>query len=172
MALSDFSFNQKLILNWIAKHANGADFADTEFQDAQQWLQTFDFGTASEEVNQLYVGDRTVASGANDDIDLSGSLTNFVGETVTFSRIKLILIYNPSTLAGEILTLGGGGSNSWIAPFGASSTFKDSVYPSGLWLRTAPLDGFLVTAGSADILRVHNSGTLSVTYPIIIAGLN
>lgn len=177
MALSNLTATTQLIVNWIAKHANaaGSFFDEAKYADAISFINNFDFGagTASSQINQIYVGRRTLALATlTDDLDLSGSLTNWAGETINFTNIKLALVYNECEAAGENLWIGGGGSNSWIAPFAASSTFKDTIYPNGIWHRTAPLDGFTVTAGSGDILRIKHVGvSRNITYVIILLGI-
>jgi hypothetical protein len=47
-------------------------------------------GTGADQANLIYLAERTVASGANDDLDLAGSLTDPSGAVLTFARIKSV----------------------------------------------------------------------------------
>lgn len=177
MSLSNLSVNANIVINWLAERLNaqGQVFSPSKYSDLFSLIESLSFGagTASSQANQIYVNRRTLAPATlTDDLDLSGTLLNPWNETINFTKIKYAIIYNECEAAGENLYVGAGGSNSWVAPFGASSTFKDTIYPNGLWLRTAPLDGFPVTAGSADNLRVRHAGTTrNITYVIVLIGI-
>lgn len=130
-------------------------------------------GTGANKANQHWHDDRSLSSGANDDLDLAGGLTDIFGTTVTFTIVKAIYIKNKSTT--DALRVGGGGANEWVGattPFLATGD-KLVIPPSGeLLLQCPTAAGWPVTAGSADVLRLTHPGTTSaaLTYDIFILG--
>ena len=171
MALADFSSNLRAAANWLATHSNGTGFADTEYGDVYQRDLSLGFGTASMLANQIYAATRSVGIGANDDIDLAGSLPNFNGETINFTAIKKLIIFNRSSVDGNNLTMGGGPLHTIVAEFGASGGLANLIYPQGVEMKSFPITGFPVVAGTSDVLRIHNSGSTAIDYDIIIIGI-
>lgn len=102
-------------------------------------------------------------------IDLAGVLSDVFGASLTFAKIKGILIKAGEANVND-LVVGGAGSNAFVGPFDAAdNTFK--VRPGGYLASWAPKTGWTVTAGTGDILRLANGGSGSaVTYDIIIIG--
>lgn len=174
MALSGLTANFQALLNWLATRSNGDVFAESEFRDAYNVINAFTFGSGDNEINEIFVDQRTVSLATpTDDLDLAGFLTNVFGDLIAFTTVKAIAIVNLAATSGENLKVGGKSGNGWIAPFGASSSYYDTIYAgSGLWIRTAPLSGFTVTSGSSDVLRVSHNGSLGdITYTVIILGV-
>ncbi len=173
MSMADLTANLTAMLDWAASRANGDDFNDSVYADRLRDVQSLTFGTASSMVDNIYVDTRSVSLATpTDNLDLSGVLLNPFGEVINFSRVKGIMIVNRSEVKNDNLIVGNSGAHAWIAPFKASSTEGDTIHCSGVWLRTAPLDGYLVTAGTADNLRITHSGISSdITYDIVILGI-
>lgn len=127
-------------------------------------------GTAVDQADLIFHDRRTLTASANDDIDLAGSLVDAFGDTLTFAKIKGILIRNRSTTVGDILNIGGGSANfiNWIAA--AGDIVK--LGPGGVFLLWNPSTaGYAVTATTADILRITEAGGAnSVDYDIVLIG--
>ncbi len=92
------------------------------------------------------------------------------------AQVKQITIVNRATMAGRDLVLGAGGHPTGGAL--ASSLFDGDV-GGGLRIKAgggftiwAPLMGYAVTGGSADILRVYNAGTVAIEYDLIVKGIH
>lgn len=136
---------------------------------AQVWTN----GTGPNQTNFMYRARRTVTlATTTDDIDLAGVLTDVFGDTINFAHIKEIVILNRATVSGEDLLIGGAAANPWNQPFNGSGTAKDDCWASGIWVRSAPLSGIPVTAGSSDTLRVtHNGSADDIDYDIVIKGV-
>jgi len=171
MALDNLTANVQAVVNWYAAKSNGASFADTVDQDAIKITQAFAYGTASEQVNQIYADERTISAATPvDDIDLSGILTDFFsGDLIRFTSIKVIFVYNENQTELHILYMGG---NTGNALFRGASLCGVPVYPGGVQLLTAPFAGIPVSNGVNDVLRLeHGGGTQDITYMVIVLGV-
>jgi hypothetical protein len=126
-----------------------------------------DTGNGANQANEIYSAVRTLAGGANETLDLNGVLVDGLGGTVTFTKVKLVAIYNPGA---QDLTVGGAATNGFISIVG-SATDVIKVKPGGLLLLWAPdANGYGVTAATADQLKIANGAGTSTNYEIIIAG--
>ena len=131
-------------------------------------------GTGVDQANLIYLAERTVASGANDDIDLAGVLTDPSGAVLTFARIKTLMIINAPKAGGANttnLTIGGG-TNPVTGLLGGTTPTLGPMKPGEVLLRHASVAAGLctITAATADILRVANSAGAAATYQILIIG--
>jgi hypothetical protein len=109
------------------------------------------------------------SSGAADTWTLS-ALTDGLGRSVPFRRIRIFYLSNPNTVDGNILTVGGAASNEWTAIVGgAGQTFP--VKSLGVEVKTAlNTTGFVVTPSSSDQLKIKNAGPNPITYRIALVG--
>ena len=123
-------------------------------------------GTGNNQLDKLFHDMRTLADGANESLDLAGSLVDQFGTTITFVKIKAMLIRNLS--ATQTLTIGAG-SNPFLNWVG-DATDVIKIPPNGMFLLVAPLAGFAVVAGTGDILKVVNSAGAVCDYQIALAG--
>jgi hypothetical protein len=130
---------------------------------------SFTSGAGANQIDRVFTDQRTIAASGTDDLDLAGVLVDALGATITLARVKLIAVYAASANANNVVI--GGGTNPVTTIMGGT-TPTTIVRPGGLWLVTAPdATGYAVTAATADILRLGNSGAgTSVTYDIIIMG--
>lgn len=125
-------------------------------------------GTSNAQANLAYVGERTLASGATEDLDLAGALTSALGATITMAEVVAVLIIADAANTTN-LTIGGASSEAqlWFAAAGD----KEVIKPGGISLHYAPA-GWAITAGSADDLLIANGSGASATYQIAIIGRN
>ncbi|WP_233507239.1 hypothetical protein [Spongiactinospora gelatinilytica] len=127
-------------------------------------------GAGLNQANRIWSDQRTLAASASEDIDLAGTLTDPFGATITLARVKALIV---SATVGNVnnVVLGGAASNGWVGPFGAD-THTLAVRPGGVLALLAPdATGYAVTASTADLLHVANSGAGSgVTYQIVVVG--
>lgn len=135
----------------------------------ETFTATLTNGTGPDQADRLYYARRSVSSGSPDDIDLaSGALTDIFGSALNFTRIKGIYIRNRSTTSNEILQVGGG-SNSLVNWVGAAGDVVN-VRPGGCMFLFAPdATAYVVTGGTADVLRV-TAAAGSPSYDIVIIG--
>lgn len=127
-------------------------------------------GTGADQADQMWTDQRTIAASGTDDLDLSGSLTNALGATATFARVRALYIEAALGNTNNVL-VGGAASNQFIN-WVADATDKVVVRPGGvLLLANRDATGYAVTASTGDILRIANSGSgTSVTYNVAILG--
>ena len=135
-------------------------------------IDTLTFGTGNNQVNQVYIAQRTVAAGSDDNLDLSGSLKSPVGDTIAFTKIKLCVISIVSPDGTKSLRVGPNGvSNAFQGPWGAVTANVYNTITNFDCIVNEPIAGYTVTDGTGDILPIHNPGAGSVTYNVIILGL-
>ena len=127
-------------------------------------------GTGANQINRIYADTITLAASATQDIDLAGTLVDAIGQTVTFARVKGILIRTASANTNNVI-VGGASSNGFITWVGGA-THTVTVRPGGFLAIAAPdATAYAVTAGTGDLLRVANSSSgSSVTFDLVIVG--
>lgn len=127
----------------------------------------FTDGVGANQCNQHWHDRRTLAGGASETLDLSGSLTQFQGTTVTLSRIKVLYIYNRSTTKVLTIDPDPAGVDGWTAFITDNLVLR----PGGAILATAPdATGWTVAGGTNDKLRITNDAGDSCDYDIYVAG--
>lgn len=152
------------------QHTRALDLNTAGFPlDAIGSIELLD-GVGVNQADRLFTDQRTISASSNDDLDLAGSLADAFGQTITFARIKAILIKAAAANVND-LVVGAAAANAFVGPFGAS-THTVKVRPGGFLLLACPdATGWAVTAGTGDILRIANgAGGSSVTYDIVLIG--
>ncbi|MFF8408982.1 hypothetical protein [Streptomyces omiyaensis] len=128
-------------------------------------------GTAAGQADRVWSDRRTLAASATEDLDLAGVLLDAFGAAVTFARIKGIVIAAASGNTNNVIA-GAAAANPWATLLSATGTV--TLRPGAfLAVGTGGTDaiGYAVTAGTADLLKVANSGAGSpVTYDIHVIG--
>lgn len=126
-------------------------------------------GTGTGYADLMYAGERTITASSSENLDLAGGLTSPLGATLTFVKVKAILIV-ASTANTNSVQVGGAATNTFTGAF-ADATDIVSIPPGGTLLLVHPGAGWTVTASTGDILKVANSGaTTGVTYKVIVIG--
>jgi hypothetical protein len=129
-------------------------------------------GVGDDQADKLWGDERTVAAGANDDLDLTALVNTIFGSAVTMSlaKVKALLIVNLATTAGDELRIDSSVANAWKAPFNGSATSQVEIGPDSALLLSNKKDGWAVTAGTGDVLRIANPGANPITYRIVVVG--
>lgn len=126
-------------------------------------------GTGTGLADQIWHDDRQIAASGTDDLDLSGALTNALGASVAFARIKALLVLAADANTNNVLV--GGAASAQFINWVSDATDKVVVAPGGLLLLVAPKAGYVVTATTGDLLRIANSaGGTVVNYKIALIG--
>jgi hypothetical protein len=125
-------------------------------------------GTSNLQAKSWWSDIRTVAAGATDSIDLNGSLTGPLGDAISWTTVRMIVVainvpdgtkllrVGPQNVTNAAqLGFGGVGAQAYLE----TDTF--CVLPR-------PYGGWAVTAGTADIARINNPSAVNVTVTVWI----
>ena len=170
-----------LKLEW--EYTNLVDISTVVDGTIYREKQEFADGTADEQANRMF-RDRVTLSPASPtaDYDLSGVLTDVFGQTLSFTKVRAIAVVNkgepnaghtawtPAT--GLDVVVGDAASNPFSTLFDDDADGKIKVPSGGMFAITAPFDGWAVTGGSADVLRLTFEGTgADVDVDLIVIGV-
>lgn len=126
-------------------------------------------GAGAGQADMLWSDQRTISASGSDALDLAGSLTGPFGTTLTFARIKMIVVLAAAgnTNNVNVTTPGSNGTPLFLAAGDGIA-----VKPGGAFMWFDPsAAGVAVTAATGDLLTIVNSGAgTSVTYDIHIVG--
>jgi len=131
----------------------------------------FSNGSGANQAQKIWTDTRTINASSSDDLDLSGVLTDIYGNVLSLTIVKAIVIKAAAANVNDVV-VGGAASNQVASIFNAV-TEKIKVKPGGLFVIVAPdVNGYAVTAGTADLLRIANGGAgTSVDYTAVIVGV-
>lgn len=148
--------------------------ASESFQIGQNSFPAFDRtytnGSGAQQATIYFANSYTIAGAANQDIDLTGALTDDMGQTVSNAVIKELLVAIDTPDGVMSVRVGPQGvANAWQGPFGGTvATSYETVYDVQRW--TNSWNGWAVTAGTGDILRLNNPGGTAITVHVVILG--
>jgi hypothetical protein len=153
-------------LSLLGSLTKAFDHADGNFPASLGVPLNMSTGTGANQADLVFSDQRTTAT---ESLDLSGTLTDAFGDTLTMVRVKAILI--KAAAANTLDVFVGGGSNPLIG-WVADPTDIVEIKPGGAFMVWAPdATAYPVTASTGDILKVAASdGATSITYDIIIIG--
>lgn len=151
------------------------DFGGPVFAPTLSEVMELTNGTGALQADQCWFDERTVASGANDDLDLAGSLTSAFGSVLTIAKLVAIAVINaPRVGAANTTNLTiGGGTNPFVGFLGGTTPTIGPIRPGGfVILGCGDTVGGIgsVVAGTGDILRIANSAGAAATYQIALIG--
>lgn len=151
---------------------SGTQGASTPIDDFSETITSaFTNGTNAAQATVEYHDTHTLTNGASVELDLAGVLTNGIGQTVTFAKVRGMLVHNQGTnVATDVLVVGGTNAATWDGwTTAAASTFK--VGPGGYDLKVNPsLAGFAVAATTGDKIKFTNSGSNTMSFDLRLWG--
>lgn len=160
------------ILIQVVNELTGTAALGSSAKDNLNYRQVWNItdGVGANKAETAYRAQRTLSASANEELDLSGVLTDAFGNTLTFTKIKAIVVYAAAANTNNVL-VGGAATNAFIN-WVSDATDEIIVQPDGLFMLMNPsANGYGVTAATGDLLRIENSGAgTSVTYDLIIIG--
>lgn len=166
------ALTSKVRVSVDAAQTGTIDLGGKSASASKAWSVSFANGVAAGQANVVWQDTRTVAASGTDDIDLAGVLTDAFGATITAAKVKTILVAAADANTNNVVV--GGAASAQFATIFGDVTDKVIVRPGGVFalsVGSGDLNGYAVTATTADILRVANSGAgTSVTYDIILLG--
>lgn len=126
----------------------------------------FTSGNGSSQFDKVHSDINSVASGAAQDYDVAGGVTDAQGAAITMSKLGMIYAENRGTTSGNMMYVGGDANS---VPFCGNALDFIKLGPQGFALICNPVDGWTVTATTGDIIEInHNSGTYD--HAVILAG--
>lgn len=166
------ALTSKLSVNISADHTKTLDLADGRVQLAKAYQTVLASGTAAGQADLLFHDQRTLSASATENLDLAGSLTDAFGTTLTFARVKALIVSASASNTNNVL-VGGDATSTFFTFFGAEA--DNLILRPGttfaLICGAADATGYAVTATTADLLMFTNSaGSTSVTYDVLIFG--
>lgn len=128
--------------------------------------QTFASGTAVNQLDRLFVDERSVAATAVDQLDFNGGgLTDVLGAAWAPARLKFLIITNLGPNDIQVVRPTNGIPIFLAAGDGEQIPVGGTLYKS--WPSAA---GVLVTGGTGDLLNIVNTGAGTIGYQIIAGG--
>jgi hypothetical protein len=165
------SLQAKIAVLISAVLAGSADLGTLK-QELTNYGPSFNFadGSGANQANKLWSDTRTINASSNEAIDLAGVLTDAFGAGVSFTKVRALLVKASAANVNDVL-VGGAAANQFLSMFG-DATDVVKVKPGGCMLLVAPdANGYAAAAGTADQLKIANSGAgTGVTYDILIIG--
>ena len=135
----------------------------------KKFSQAFADGSGANRASNIFHDKRTLASGANEDLDLAASLTNALGQAAVFTKLKALLVYSRPTNTTN-LTVSRPASNG--VPIFSAAGDALVLKPGAMFLFTDPsLAGVTVTASTGDLINVANAAGASADYDIVAIGV-
>lgn len=165
------ALDSKLRFQIEAEHSSAADFTTPSASLNKIYQTILGSGVAAGQADRVWSDRRPLAASATEDLDLAASLTDSFGATITFARIKALLIAAAPGNTNNVVA-GAASSNPWTALLGATGTLI--VRPGtvvAVFCGVADAIGYAVTAGTGDLLKIANSGAgTGISYDIAILG--
>lgn len=146
------------------------DLAQLSAPHSKSFTASWVSGVLAGQADMVWGDIRTLTASSTEDLDLAGSLVGAFGTTLSFARIKAILVAADAGNTNNVV-VGGASATQWVGPFGAA-THTHSVQPGGCYFAAAPgATAWPVTAATADLLKIANSAAgTGVTYSILLIG--
>lgn len=129
------------------------------------WTQTIASGSGTGQANKHFHDQYTISASGTQAVDLAGSVTNAFGQTVSFTRLKALLVVNSGATD---ITIEPNVSSGFSAMFADVVTIK----AGGVFLLAGfDSSGYTVASGSADQLLITNlSSGASATVSVVAIG--
>lgn len=157
MALTGYSVSGKVAGKITKTHADGSQ----QFDDF-----SFPILLTPSDADLLFHNQYSIAGSGSQNIDLSGALTDAVGQSCVFSKVYAVMIYVTTATPGTIVNIGNSNFLTWL---GATGDLV-KLGPTGLLILANTIDGYAVTASTGDILTIANPGGSGVTVKVAILG--
>lgn len=162
----------RLTLSLNANYTAALDLATGSVPLLKDYGAILATGTGAGQADKIFHDQRTLTASATEDLDLAGVLVDAFGSTLTFVKLKALIIAAAAGNTNNVLVGGvAAGLASIITP---AATGIVVVRPGAFFCVAAgqaDATGYVVTATTADLLHIANSaGGSSVTYDIIAIG--
>jgi hypothetical protein len=146
------------------------DFGGPRFDPRVEKRIALTNGTGANQADICWLDDRTLASGASDDLDLAGALSDALADTVNMAELVGVVVIAAASNTTS-LTIGGG-SNPFLGFLGGTSPTVGPLPGGTVFLLVSPGAAGIgtVTADTGDILRITNGSGANASYKIGLIG--
>lgn len=157
----------KLIASAI--QTSSLDLGSAKFRPSISTTLSYADGAGAASANRIFTDTRTLAASATENLDLAASLVDAYGATITFARIKAIIVTAAATNTNDVQITRPAANG---VPLFIAASDGIALKPGALFAWADPgAAGVVVTPGTGDLLTFTNSaGTTGVTYSIMILG--
>ncbi len=126
-------------------------------------------GTGADQADMIFSDQRTLAASATEDLDLAGVLTDAFGATMTFARLKLLMVFAATANTNNVVVSRPAANG---VPIFAAASDAFAVRPGGCMILFArDATAIAVTAATGDLITFTNSAAgTGVTYDVILIG--
>ena len=162
------ALTSSITIGAVATLTNATDLVTATAPLTYRHTWSFTDGAGANQAQQIFCDTRTLAASANESIDLAGVLTNAFGTTLTFTKVKALIVKAADDNTNSVVV---SRPASGVPIFDAEAD-AITLPPGGCFAVVIPsAAGKTVTASTGDLINIANSaGTTGVTYDIIIVG--
>ena len=121
-------------------------------------------GTSDGQADLIWTDTRSLST-ATEDLDLTAVLKDSFGDAISWAEVTGMWFKLNTETSGVYLQIGAKGATAFLSWCGSNADFV-KVGPKGDFILTSPVDGFAVTASTADILQVEAVGAASYSVAI------
>jgi len=128
-------------------------------------------GTLATAMSLLYVQSTNITAGATNVYDLAGGLVDSFGKTLTFAKVKMLMLApsNSMAVAQSVLIIPAAANG--FATWQSGTTSAVRVFSGGAVGLFAPCtNAYTVAAGTGDLLWIVNESTNAASYRLYIGG--
>lgn len=157
MALSGLQILNRLAATLTSSNPDGTSYSATP---------QFNISDLPSDASIVFHNKYTIAGGANQSLDLYGTLVDGFGNTVNFAKIYAIAVSNRNTNTGNNIEVGNSNFSAWLG----TATDKVKVGPKGSLVLSSPVDGYTVTNTTGDTFKINNPGASAIDVVVFLLG--
>ena len=163
------SLDLRASLTWLLQDA--LDLSTITDVSKLEYAASLTSGIGSGQADRIWHDERTLAASAVDELVLSALESSVFGNDVevALAKVKALLIVVTTTTAGTELTLGDAAADAWVGPFNSAGD-RLKLGPDAALFLVDKQSGWSVGAGTSDVLKIANTGSVEATYRIVIVG--
>lgn len=154
------TFRGTVMAGVVGYYTNSDALTEVYQRIAYAERKPFTSGSGDNQADRLFIDAGKTLTATPESYELD-ALTDIYGDTISLAKVRFIIIESLTLTSGYILTLSG----DWVTGTGMAT----GVYPGGVSMLVAPVDGIPVTGGSVDTLTL-SPGANQVKYNLIIGG--
>jgi len=155
------TFRGTFMAGLVGYYTNSDAMAEAYQRIAEAIRKPFTSGSGDNQAELLYLDPGRSLASTSKSYELDALASDVWGDTITFSKIRFIIIQSLTLTTGKTLSIGGDFNTLGVVPA--------LVYPGSVVAIAAPVDGFPVAAGSTDTLTIDSGGN-TVVYNLLIGG--